>query len=55
MEVGGAANQTSDVLVDGMPVMLGPKASYSPTMDNTTEVTVQQNSVAAPEASSTSQ
>jgi hypothetical protein len=47
MEVGGAQQRTSDVLVDGMPVMLGPKASYSPTMDNTTEVTVQQNSVDA--------
>jgi hypothetical protein len=47
MEVGGAQQRTADVLVDGMPVMLGPKASYSPTMDNTTEVTVQQNSVDA--------
>lgn len=45
VEVGGAQNRTGDVLVDGMPVMLGPKSSYAPTMDNTTEVTVQQNSV----------
>ncbi len=47
VEVGGAQNVTGDVLVDGMPVMLGPKSSYAPTMDNTTEVTVQQNSVDA--------
>lgn len=46
-EVGGSPTQTGDVLVDGMPVMLGPKSSYAPTMDNTTEVTVQQNSVDA--------
>jgi hypothetical protein len=45
VEVGGSQNRMSDVLVDGMPVMLGPKSSYAPTMDNTTEVTVQQNSV----------
>jgi hypothetical protein len=45
VEVGGSQSLTSDVLVDGMPVMLGPKSSYAPTMDNTTEVTVQQNSV----------
>ncbi|MBK5293036.1 MAG: TonB-dependent receptor [Acidobacteriia bacterium] len=45
VEVGGAQNTSGDVLVDGMPVMLGPKSSYAPTMDNTTEVTVQQNSV----------
>jgi len=47
VEVGGSQGTTSDVLVDGMPVMLGPKSSYAPTMDNTTEVTVQQNSVDA--------
>ena len=47
VEVGGSQNTSSDVLVDGMPVMLGPKSSYAPTMDNTTEVTVQQNSVDA--------
>ncbi len=47
VEVGGSQSRTNDVLVDGMPVMLGPKSSYAPTMDNTTEVTVQQNSVDA--------
>lgn len=47
VEVGGSQNTSGDVLVDGMPVMLGPKSSYAPTMDNTTEVTVQQNSVDA--------
>jgi len=47
VEVGGSQNRSGEVLVDGMPVMLGPKSSYAPTMDNTTEVTVQQNSVDA--------
>jgi len=47
VEVGGSQALTGDVLVDGMPVMLGAKSSYAPTMDNTTEVTVQQNSVDA--------
>jgi hypothetical protein len=47
MEVGGTQERTGDVLVDGMPVMVGPKSSYAPTMDATTEVTVQQNSVDA--------
>ncbi len=47
VEVGGAQNRSGEVLVDGMPVMLGPKSSYAPTMDNTTEVTVQQNAVDA--------
>jgi len=47
VEVGGSQNRTGEVLLDGMPIMLGPKSSYAPTMDNTTEVTVQQNSVDA--------
>ncbi len=47
VEVGGTPSRQNDVLVDGMPVMVGPKSSYSPTMDSTTEVTVQQNSVDA--------
>ncbi len=47
VEVGGSQNRSGEVLVDGMPAMLGPKSSYAPTMDNTTEVTVQQNSVDA--------
>ncbi|MEK7408338.1 MAG: carboxypeptidase-like regulatory domain-containing protein [Acidobacteriota bacterium] len=47
IEVGGSQNRSGDVLVDGMPAMLGPKSSYAPSMDNTTEVTVQQNSVDA--------
>ncbi|MDA1316361.1 MAG: TonB-dependent receptor, partial [Acidobacteria bacterium] len=45
VDVGGPTTTKNDVLVDGMPVMLGPKGSYAPTMDATTEVTVQQNSV----------
>jgi hypothetical protein len=47
VDVGGPTTTKNDVLVDGMPVMLGPKGSYAPTMDATTEVTVQQNSVDA--------
>ena len=30
VEVGGSQNTSGDVLVDGMPVMLGPKSSYAP-------------------------
>src|SRR5689334_21320637 len=47
MEVGGATSQKNDTLLDGMPVQVGPKASYAPPMDAVTEVTVQQNSVDA--------
>jgi hypothetical protein len=47
VDVGGQTNRKNDVLVDGMPVMLGPKGSYAPPMEATTEVTVQQNSVDA--------
>ena len=47
VDVGGPTSRKNDVLVDGMPVMLGAKGSYAPTMDSTTEVTVQQNSVDA--------
>lgn len=47
VDVGGATNRKNDVLVDGMPAMLGPKGSYAPPMDATSEVTVQQNAVDA--------
>jgi hypothetical protein len=47
MEVGGPTSQKNDTLLDGMPLQVGPKASYSPPMDAVTEVTVQQNSVDA--------
>ena len=47
VDVGGPTTTKNDVLVDGMPAMLGPKGSYAPPMDATTEVTVQQNSVDA--------
>jgi carboxypeptidase family protein len=47
MEVGGSTSQKNDTLLDGMPVQVGPKASYAPPMDAVTEVTVQQNSVDA--------
>jgi hypothetical protein len=47
MEVGGPTSQKNDTLLDGMPLQVGPKASYAPPMDAVTEVTVQQNSVDA--------
>ena len=47
LEVGGPTSQKNDTLLDGMPLQVGPKASYSPPMDAVTEVTVQQNSVDA--------
>ncbi|HYL34438.1 MAG TPA: carboxypeptidase-like regulatory domain-containing protein, partial [Bryobacteraceae bacterium] len=47
MEVGGSTSTKNDTLLDGMPLQVGPKASYSPPMDAVTEVTVQQNSVDA--------
>jgi len=47
MEVGGPTSTKNDTLLDGMPLQVGPKASYSPPMDAVTEVTVQQNSVDA--------
>ena len=47
MEVGGSTSQKNDTLLDGMPLQVGPKASYAPPMDAVTEVTVQQNSVDA--------
>lgn len=47
MEVGGPTSQKNETLLDGMPIQVGPKASYSPPMDAVTEVTVQQNSVDA--------
>ena len=47
VDVGGPTSTKNDVLVDGMPAMLGPKGSYAPPMDATSEVTVQQNAVDA--------
>ena len=37
MEVGGSTSQKNDTLLDGMPVQVGPKASYAPPMDAVTE------------------
>jgi hypothetical protein len=47
MEVGGPSSTKNDTLLDGMPLQVGPKASYAPPMDAVTEVSVQQNSVDA--------
>jgi hypothetical protein len=47
MEVGGPTSTKNDTLLDGMPLQVGPKASYAPPMDAVTEVSVQQNSVDA--------
>lgn len=45
--VGGGANYTNDIQVDGSPVGLGYKTSYVPAPDMVQEVTVQQNAVDA--------
>ncbi len=46
-EVGGGANYSSDLQVDGSPVGLGYKTSYMPAPDSVQEVSVQQNAVDA--------
>src|ERR1051326_316616 len=47
MDVGGATNQKNDLLLDGAPIQIGPKGSYSPPMDAVQEFSIQQNSVDA--------
>ena len=46
-EVGGGANYSSDLQLDGSPIGLGYKTSYMPSPDAVQEVTVQQNAVDA--------
>jgi hypothetical protein len=47
IDVGGNTSQKNDLLIDGAPVQVGPKGTYSPPMDATQEFSVQQNSVDA--------
>lgn len=47
MDVGGNTTTKNDLLLDGAPIQIGPKGSYSPPMDATQEFSVQQNSVDA--------
>jgi hypothetical protein len=45
MDVGGNTTQKNDLLLDGSPIQVGPKGSYSPPMDAVQEFSIQQNSV----------
>ena len=47
MDVGGNTSNKNDLLLDGAPIQIGPKGSYSPPMDSVQEFSVQQNSVDA--------
>jgi hypothetical protein len=47
MDVGGNTTTKNDLLLDGAPIQIGPKGSYSPPMDAVQEFSVQQNSVDA--------
>ncbi|MBL8230549.1 MAG: TonB-dependent receptor [Bryobacterales bacterium] len=47
MDVGGNTSRKNDLLLDGAPIQIGPKGSYSPPMDAVQEFSVQQNSVDA--------
>jgi hypothetical protein len=47
VDVGGNTSQKNDLLLDGAPIQVGPKGSYSPPMDAVQEFSVQQNSVDA--------
>lgn len=47
MDVGGNTTTKNDLLLDGSPIQIGPKGSYSPPMDAVQEFSVQQNSVDA--------
>ena len=47
IDVGGNTSLKNDLLLDGAPIQIGPKGSYSPPMDSVQEFSVQQNSVDA--------
>ncbi len=47
IDVAGSNSRQNDLFVDGTPVQIGPKGSYTPAMDAVQEVSVQQNSVDA--------
>ncbi len=45
LDVGGDTSTKNDILVDGVPQLVGAKGTYVPPMDAVSEVNVQQNSV----------
>jgi len=47
IDVGGNTSMKNDLLLDGAPIQIGVKGSYSPPMDAVQEFSVQQNSVDA--------
>ncbi|MCZ2073730.1 MAG: TonB-dependent receptor [Bryobacterales bacterium] len=47
IDVGGNTTMKNDLLLDGSPIQIGVKGSYSPPMDAVQEFSVQQNSVDA--------
>ena len=47
LDLGGGTSLKNDLLVDGSPISMGTKASYTPNSDSIQEVNVQQNSVDA--------
>lgn len=47
LDLGGGTSQRNDLLVDGSPITIGVKASYTPNPDAIQEVNIQQNSVDA--------
>ncbi len=47
LDFGGRTSRANDVLIDGSPVQIGPKGSYTPTMDATQNVVVEQLAIDA--------
>ncbi len=47
IDVGGSTSRMNDLVLDGSPIQIGQKGSYSPPMDAVQEFSVQQNSVDA--------
>jgi hypothetical protein len=47
MDVGGGTDMKNDLQLDGAPLQIGTKGSYSPPMDAVQEFAVQQNAVDA--------
>lgn len=47
MDFGGRTSRQNDVLIDGSPVQIGPKGSYTPTVDATQDMVVEQVAVDA--------
>jgi len=45
VDVGGATGGRNDILLDGVPIGVDSRGSYSPSMDSVQEVSIQQNSV----------